>query len=88
MEYKEIGIYHIESFTEELILNGFDAKIVGTSQIECSAIFGTLKYGLTEKTMMAEFYRFLYHYVSKLSKFGLEQKIIEQFKKKQDYGQI
>ena len=76
-------IDHIESVCEELTMNGYTCKVVN-NKIEYDAIFGTMIYTCTEKTFMADFYRFIYHLGGRLHSYGLKQKNkenFEQFKK-------
>ena len=72
-------IDHIESVCEELNMNGYSCNVVNL-KIEYNAIFGTMIYDCTENTIMADFYRFIYHLGSKLHSYGLKQKNKENFK--------
>lgn len=76
----EKRIDHIESVCEELNMNNYNCRVVN-NKIEHDAIFGTLIYNCTEKTFMADFYRFIYHLGSKLHSYGLNQKHKENFEK-------
>lgn len=73
---KDKRIDHIESVCEELVLNGYDCKIV-EKKIQYDSISGTMIYDCCEKTIMGDFYRFISHLGSKLHYYGLEQKIKE-----------
>ena len=72
---------HCEAVAEELRLNGFDVKAVHFSKgphkilIEYDTIAGKMKYKCSEKSIMAEYYRFVHHLGLHLSKWGLENKI-------------
>lgn len=75
---KELTLYtdHIESVAEELKLNGWSISING-KHIECDTIAGKMEYTCTEKTVMTEYYRFIYHFGLKLHKWGLKMKLNE-----------
>lgn len=67
---------HIESVCEELKEMGFNAYIRDDT-IHADAFFGFLYYKCSERTVMGDVYRFCNHFGSKLSKWGLENKIRE-----------
>ena len=71
---------HFESVAEELKMNGFDVRVIKGGNgygwlIEYDTIAGRMKYSCSEKTVMADYYRFISHYGSKLSKWGLDNKL-------------
>ncbi len=70
---------HIESVHAELQEYGFDVYIRG-DVIYAQSLFGLLPYTCSEKTVMGDVYRFCSHFGSKLSKWGLENKIKESKK--------
>ena len=71
---------HCESVAEELNINGFDVRVIKGRNgygwlIEYDTIAGRMKYSCSEKTVMADYYRFISHYGSRLSKWGLDNKL-------------
>ena len=71
---------HCESVAEELKMNGFDVIVIKGGNgygwlIEYDTIAGRMKYHCSEKTVMADYYRFISHYGSRLSKWGLDNKL-------------
>jgi hypothetical protein len=79
MELTGSYLNHCESVAEELIMNGFDVRVVkgsgGGWLIEYDTIAGRMKYSCSENTVMSDYYRFISHYGSKLSKWGLNKKL-------------
>jgi hypothetical protein len=79
MELTGSYLNHCESVAEELIMNGFGVMVVKRSGggwfIEYDTIAGRMKYSCSENTVMADYYRFINHYGSKLSKWGLDKKL-------------
>jgi len=76
-ELKQQFIDHRESVCEELTLNGYNVKLIDDKIIQCEAIFGSMDYNCTEKTVMGDFYRFLSHYGSKLHYYALKERVKE-----------
>ena len=71
---------HCESVAEELKMNGFDVRVIKGGNgygwlIEYDTIAGRMKYSCSEKTVMADYYRFISHYGGRLSKWGLDNKL-------------
>jgi hypothetical protein len=76
MELTGNYLEHCESVAEELIMNGFDVRLVkDVLLIEYDTIAGRMRYSCSEDTVMADYYRFINHYGSKLSKWGLNKKL-------------
>lgn len=70
---------HIECVCEEIQLHtGFESTVIGNKIVVDSIIVGKIIYTCSEKTVMGDLYRFIHHFGSKLSKYGLEKKIKEQ----------
>jgi len=71
---------HCESVSDELKVNGFDVRVIEGGNgygwlIEYDTIAGRMEYSCREKTVMADYYRFISHYGGRLSKWGLDNKL-------------
>ncbi len=78
-DYKNKRIDFIISIAEELRLNGFDVKTNSDLEIEMDSIGGKVKMSPDgTSTIMAEYYRFISHYGSRLFSWGLENRLKEQ----------
>lgn len=65
---------HVKLVAEELQLNGYSVNVIG-SIIEYDTIAGKMIYKCGEKSVMADYYRFISHFGSKLHSWGLKMKI-------------
>ncbi len=76
---KDTHCNYVLSIYEELRLNGFDVKINSNWEIEMDTIAGKITmFPDDTSTVMAEYYRFISHYGSRLNLWGLQNKINEQ----------
>lgn len=64
-------IDYIETLTEELVLNGFDAK-PGDRSVKMNSIFGEFEYKPTYHNIMYDYFRFIMVYGGSLQRYGLE----------------
>lgn len=70
-------IDHTESVAQELNYNGFHVSIIADTIILYIFIGGEINYKCSEKTVMADYYRFISHLGNKMHQWGLEMKIKE-----------
>ncbi len=76
---KDIRYNYVLSIAEELRMNGFDVKTNSNWEIEMDTIAGKIiMFPDDTSTVMAEYYRFISHYGSRLNSWGLKNKINEQ----------
>lgn len=70
-------IDYIETLAEELVLNGFNVKVVKETDysyfIEYDTMFGKMKYKQSFNNVMKDYYRFIMCYGMRLQKYGLEK---------------
>jgi hypothetical protein len=76
-KYSFNHIDYIETLAEELVLNGFNVKVVKETDysyfIEYDTIFGKMKYKQSFNNVMKDYYRFIMCYGMRLQKYGLEK---------------
>jgi len=80
LTFKELvaeRLNHIEQVSEEINLcTELKTKVIG-KKINAQYLFGEINYECSEKTVMADVYRFFNHFGLKLANWGLQSKINE-----------
>lgn len=78
-KYSFNHIDYIETLAEELVLNGFNVRVVKETDysyfIEYDTMFGKWQYKTVFNNVMKDYYRFIMCYGMRLQKYGLEKHI-------------
>jgi hypothetical protein len=80
MNVSDYKFEHCNQVAAQLKSNGFTAMVKKNHNgfgwhIACNTVAGMMEYTCSEETVMADYYRFINHYGSKLSRWGLDNKI-------------